>query len=153
MKKIIFVLVGLILLATKLQAGEITTEISRVVIYEDRAMVTRSGETNISAGAGEVILSGLPPMIMDDSVRVSGKSAGKVTITGTEVRRSYLVNPRREDVDKLEQKIRGLKKERSAIDDGLRSVGMEKNFIASIQSSVPEKISKEMLLVSPDPAS
>jgi uncharacterized protein (TIGR02231 family) len=151
MKKIIFILAGLVLLATKIPAGEITTEISRVVVYEDRAMVTRSGETNISAGAGEVILGGLPPMIMDDSVRVSGKSAGKVTITGTEVRRSYLVNPRRKDVDKLEQRIKGLKEERSAIDDGLRSLAMEKNFIASIQSSVPEKISKEMLLTAPDP--
>ncbi|MEA1927551.1 MAG: mucoidy inhibitor MuiA family protein, partial [Candidatus Auribacterota bacterium] len=152
MKKIIYILVGLILPATQIQAEEITTEISRVVVYEDRAMVTRSGETNISAGAGEVILAGLPPMIMDDSVRVSGKSAGKVTITGTEVRRSYLVNPRRKDVDRLEQQIKVLKEERSVIDDGLRSLGMEKSFISSIQAAVPEKISKEMLLTSPDPA-
>jgi len=153
MKIIIFALSSLILPATIIPAGEITTDISRVVVYEDRAMVTRAGESEISSGAQEIILTGLPPMIMDDSVRVSGKSAGKVTITGTEVRRSYLVNPRREDVDTLEQEIRVMKEERSAIDDGLRSVGMKKNFIASIQSSVPEKISKEMLLVSPDPAS
>ena len=137
MKIIIFALSSLILPATIIPAGEITTDISRVVVYEDRAMVTRAGESEISSGAQEIILTGLPPMIMDDSVRVSGKSAGKVTITGTEVRRSYLVNPRREDVDTLEQEIRVMKEERSAIDDGLRSVGMKKNFIASIQSSVP----------------
>ncbi len=151
MKKIILSLFGLVLLTTKIPAGEISTEISRVVVYEDRAMVTRSGEANILAGAGEVILAGLPPMIMDDSVRVMGLSAGKVTITGTEVRRSYLVNPRRKDVDKLEQQIKVLKEERSAIDDGLRSLAMEKGFIVSIQAAVPEKISKEMLLVSPEP--
>ncbi len=151
MKIIIFALAGLILPATIIPAAEINTEISRVVVYEDRAMVTRAGEAGISSGSQEIILPGLPPMIMDDSVRVTGRSAGKVIITGTEVRRSYLANPRRKDVEKLEGQIKGLKEEMSALDDGLRSLEMEKNFISSIQSSVPEKISKEMLLTAPDP--
>jgi len=151
MNKLSYILLGLALIGPSLTAGEIPTNISRVVVYEDRAMVTRAGESDISSGAQEIIIPGLPPMIVDDSVRVTGKSAGKVIITGTEVRRSYLVNPRRKEVEKLEEKIKVLKEDKSALDDGLRSLEMEKNFIAAIQSSVPEKISKEMLLTAPDP--
>jgi uncharacterized protein (TIGR02231 family) len=151
MEKIIFALAGLILLATKIQAGEIRTGISRVVVYEDRAMVTRVGEVEIPEGAQEIILPGLPPMLLDDSVRVSGRAEVPVIITGTEIRETYLIDPRRAEVDQLTRKLEGLREERAALDDGLESLLMQKKFVASIQSSVPEKISKEMLQTTPEP--
>lgn len=152
MKKILFTLTAVFLLAVLCRAEEIPTYISRVVVYEDRAMVTRNGETSLPAGPGEIVLSGLPAIIMDDSVRVSGQSSGQVTISGTEIRRSFLTNPRRNEVKNLEDRIRDLKEEMATLNDELRSMEMEINFISSIQSSVPEKISNEMLLSTPDPA-
>ena len=148
---VIFILMGLVLMLPELQAGEIQTGISRVVVYEDRAMVTRVGEVDVPEGAQEVILPGLPPMLLDDSVRVSGRAEGPVIITGTEIRETYLTDPRRAEVDQLTGKLEGLREERAALDDGLESLLMQRKFVASIQSSVPEKISKEMLRTTPEP--
>ncbi|MFH1037796.1 MAG: mucoidy inhibitor MuiA family protein [PVC group bacterium] len=151
MNKIFVALMGLVLMLPQLKAGEIETTISRVVVYEDRAMVTRIGEVSLPAGAGEVTVSDLPPGFLDDSVRVSGQAEVPVTITGTEVRKTFLTDPRREEVDKLAEEIEGLKEDRAAIDNGLETLLMQRKFIASIQSSVPEKISVEMLQASPQP--
>ena len=145
MKKTILIITGLLATVFHLQAEEIQTAISRVVVYEDRAMITRTGELSLPAGPGEVTVSNLPPGLLDDSVRVSGRAGVPVTITGTEVRKVFLDDPRREEVAALTGEIEGLKEERSALDDGLETLLMQRKFIASIQSSVPEKISAEVL--------
>ena len=129
MNKILFISMGLLLLVTHLHAGEIQTEISRVVVYEDRAMVTRRGEVDLPEGAQEVVLPGLPPMLMDDSVRVAGRAGGNITITGTEVRKTFLTDPRRAEVEKLTKKLEQLREERGGLDDGLESLLMQKKFI------------------------
>ena len=127
--------------------------IQRVVVYEDRAMVTRAANAQIEAGASELALEGLPPLLLDDSVRVKGEAPGKVLIAGTEVRKSFLSDPRRKEIEDLETRLDGLRLEESALDDRLQALDLQKKFVASIQSSMSEKISKEMLVAAPAPES
>ncbi len=151
MKKLIVVSLVFLAAVAVARAAEVETKITRVVAYEDRAMVERAGKAEVKAGSSELVIGGLPPLLVDDSVRVKGKAAGKVTITGTEVRQSYLADPRRKEVEALEKKIDGLKEERKAFDDRLEALALQRKFIASIQSSTSEKISEEMLLTKPAP--
>ncbi len=153
MKKTAWLLLvfGLPVVSAPVWGRTVETSIQRVVAYEDRAMVERAGKAEVKAGSSELVIGGLPPMLVDDSVRVKGEAAGKVTITGTEVRQSYLADPRRKEVEALEKKIDGLKEERKALDDRLEALALQRKFVASIQSSTSEKISKEMLLTKPAP--
>ncbi len=127
--------------------------IQRVVVYEDRAMVTRAAAARIEAGGSELALEGLPPILLDDSVRVKGEAQVKVLIVGTEVKKDFLADPRQQEVEELEKKLDGLRLEESALDDRLAALDLQKKFVASIQSSMSEKISKEMLLAAPAPES
>ncbi|MCX6348988.1 MAG: mucoidy inhibitor MuiA family protein [Candidatus Aureabacteria bacterium] len=132
-------------------AKDMDAAIKRVVVYEDRAMVTRTGTVQVDAGSSQVIVPGLPPLLMDDSVRVKGEAQGKVLIVGTEVKKAFLADPRQKEVEELEKKLDSLRLEDQGLSDRLEALALQKKFVASIQSSMSEKISKEMLLAPPAP--
>jgi len=56
--------------------------ITAVTVYQDRAMTTRQVTVNLPAGSHLVVFEGLPSIIQDDSVRVSGKGTAGATIAG-----------------------------------------------------------------------
>ncbi len=134
------------------EAGEVDTSITKVVVYRTRALVSREGEVSVSPGTSKLVISDLPPLLRDDSVRVSGRSQGGITVTGTEVRSTFLSEARRARVKELEEKLDLLKKKGRKQDNKLDSLSLEQEFVSSIKAASAEKISREMLLKSPDPA-
>jgi uncharacterized protein (TIGR02231 family) len=149
-------LIGLALAGALIAPGaavNMDAPIKRVVVYEDRAMVTRSGTVPVEAGSSQVTLNGLPPLLLDDSVRVKGEAQSQVLIVGTEVSKAFLADPRQKEFEEMENKLDSLRLENSALDDRLAALDLQKKFVASIQSSMSEKISKEMLIAAPAPES
>ena len=72
---------------------DIQIQISAVTVYPDRALITRTGQTELPAGALELVVSGLPALLQTDSLRASGRGAGAVKIIGVEARERTLVKP------------------------------------------------------------
>ncbi|MDD5557742.1 MAG: mucoidy inhibitor MuiA family protein [bacterium] len=123
-----------------------------VVVYEDRALVTRRLEIELEAGERTVRFDGLPAGLVDDSLRASGRGAAGVTILGLEAEREYLAEPADERVRALTDEIEALERKATALEDRARTIDMQVKFIDSIGSSAGEGISREMLMREPDPA-
>ena len=85
----------LFLPAVQISAAELTAlaPISNVIVYPDRAEVTRSIELRISEGSTTLIVPGLPTDIVPQSIRVFGEADGGVQVTtiATELVRPEIV--------------------------------------------------------------
>ncbi len=70
-----------------LKAGtnSVKMPVSSVTVFTDRALVERSAKISVPAGNTQLVVEYLPSSIDENSVRVSGTSAGKVILGGIEV--------------------------------------------------------------------
>ncbi len=66
------------------------TEISRVIVYPNGALVTRDARTSLTSGETILTVSGLSPYINEQSVRVKGK--GKFTILSVSSEKNFMKN-------------------------------------------------------------
>jgi hypothetical protein len=60
-----------------------------VVVYADRARVTRSATVQIPAGASAVEIGGLTTNLDERTVEVRGHASGQVTIRGVDPRQEF----------------------------------------------------------------
>ena len=107
--------------ATKLERREertlteLGTRISNVTVFRDGARVTRTGQTNLAAGAQKLLISGVTAWAQEDSFRVKGK--GPATISSIDVRRMETVYEPKEDKKQLIAQLKKLEGNRKAIID------------------------------------
>ena len=95
---------------------EIVAPIVAVTVHPDRARVTRRGTVALPAGATELVVAGLPELLLDDSVRVAGRSDQTVRVVGVDVVRRDLVAAPDERVRAAEQALREAERALAAID-------------------------------------
>src|SRR5262245_33036567 len=71
------------------QPAPVKLPIMEVVVYEDRALVTREGEVGLKGGVETVSISGLPPALAETSLRagLADPSKGRVVSVSSEVER------------------------------------------------------------------
>ena len=74
-------------------AAPVESRVARVLMYSDRALVLRTGETTVPAGRSRVVFEGLPERMADDSVTasigVNGATTALAKIANIEVERVY----------------------------------------------------------------
>jgi uncharacterized protein (TIGR02231 family) len=85
---------------------ELLAPIVSVTVHPDRARVTRRGTVTLDAGPAELIVAGLPETLLDESVRVAGRSAASVRVVGVDVVRRDLVDAPDERVRAAEEAVR-----------------------------------------------
>lgn len=130
----------------------VESDITAVTVYADRARVTRRAELALEAGVQSFVFAGLPAGCIESSLRARGEGAAAVTILGTEMEPEYLAEAQDARVHELEGRIEGLEENARALEDETKAVGLQMKFVESIGASVPEGISREMLLREPNPA-
>ncbi|HOE26836.1 MAG TPA: mucoidy inhibitor MuiA family protein [bacterium] len=130
----------------------VESDIAAVTVYADRARVTRRAELALDAGVQSFVFAGLPAGLIESSLRARGEGAAGVTILGTEMEPEYLAEAQDARVRELEGRIEALEEDARALEDETKAVGLQMKFVESIGASVPEGISKEMLLREPNPA-
>lgn len=132
-------LMGLLILATSASPGaaqsanvvEKPTSVDRVMVYSDRAIVTRSVEaTDLKKGVVHVLFKDLPAAIQDASVRAS-VTGDNVRITGVEVSAYNLERPSEESTRKLQEDLQKLQDELTVIND---ASALLQEKIAGLQS-------------------
>jgi uncharacterized protein (TIGR02231 family) len=67
-----------------------TTAVSAATIYTDRALVSRSGQVTLPAGAQTLVIENMPAGFDESSLRVQGKAEAAVKIGAVEVKHVYL---------------------------------------------------------------
>ena len=149
MRMKLWLTIGIWLIPLAVPAVELTSEIKEVVAYQDRAQVTRVGAARLPAGPARVVFPLLPPILQDESVRV--RATGPGTIFATRVNRVFLEEERRPEVETLRTRLEGLRGEKKALEDEIETINLQRKFVSSIQASVAETSSREMLHRPPTP--
>ncbi len=92
MYKVIFTALLAIFLGSTAVAQEgVTTTIREVMVFRQSAQITRTGEANLTAGRGSVVLTGLSPQLDASSVRLG--ATGEFTILSIQHRNNFLEAP------------------------------------------------------------
>lgn len=125
------------------------SKISSVMVYSDRAMVTRSASLNLEAGSHIVSFVDLPIGLLEDSIRVTGGGTARAKITGIEFKKTFLEESPEERVKRLEDEIQSLKDELADMDSQVAVLNSQKAFLESIKVGYAERISKEIAVEKP----
>ncbi|MDJ1468888.1 mucoidy inhibitor MuiA family protein [Cytophagaceae bacterium DM2B3-1] len=110
----------------------LTSSITTVTVFTDRASVTRTGQAELEAGEHTLIFDDLPG-IDENSIQVNG--AGKATLGNVKFQTAYEDVP---EVDKqavLDEKQK-LEDQRQDMEDAISRLGKEKNFLENISTKI-----------------
>jgi uncharacterized protein (TIGR02231 family) len=136
-----------------IQATEISTDsaIVSVVVFPDRALVTRSTQLTLPAGEHTVHFPNLPTNIDQDSFQMKGEGVEGVRLYSTEARKVVLERPRAEERAKLEAEIENVNDQIAADDARLDDLKAEDELVHSIGVYSGEQFSKEFVTCEPKP--
>jgi uncharacterized protein (TIGR02231 family) len=112
---------------------DLTTTITGVTVYPDRAQVTRKGALRLDApGEHTLRIGGLPLALLPDSVRASGKGPAGMRILAVE--QAHEANPSapEETVKALQSEIERLQREIALLDERLRSVAERQSWLSTL---------------------
>jgi uncharacterized protein (TIGR02231 family) len=120
------------------------SQITSVIVYEDRAMVTRTAHLTLETEEYKVAIVDLPEGIMDASVRASGRGLAMVKITGLEIEKIFLEKSGIAKVRDLEEQIQKLEDDKKGIQDQIAARKIQQKFLNSLQVLSSEQISEEL---------
>ena len=112
---------------------DLTTTITGVTVYPDRAQVTRKGALRLDApGEHTLRIGGLPLALLSDSVRASGKGPAGMRILAVE--QAHEANPSapEETIKALQAEIERLEREIALLDERLRSVAERQSWLSTL---------------------
>lgn len=120
-------------------------EIAAVVVYPDRAVVTRALPAPLAAGVNEVRFDDLPPSLDPATLQASGDGVAGARIVAIEVRDRELAEDRRARVAELERSIFGTRDAITAANDAVVAAGVEAKFLGQIEAASAKQLSAELL--------
>ncbi len=89
----------------------IRTDITKAVIYSQRARITREAQLDLTQGRNVILLEELPADLIEESVRVALQSPISVKLHGIDLKRIYLEEAPEEKIKALEKEIEDLQDE------------------------------------------
>ena len=122
----------------------LTTKISEVVVYADRAQVTRSAAVELPASPERIVVAGLPGWIDEESVRatLSPSSAGR--ILDVVVERTFLAEASEEAVRKADQAVHESSDALAALADEEAVLQAEIAQLEAVRAFSLEKLPRDM---------
>ena len=119
---------------------EARSRIDAVTVYPDAALVTRTMDVDLPAGASAVVLKGLPYTVDPASLRVAGAGSQKIAIGAVESR----LAPADAKIDtSLESRLKGLRSDREGWQVTLDALAAKQAMITRFSQTSPEKISPD----------
>lgn len=118
---------------------ELASQIDRVTVYPDGAVVTRLGKATLLQGVSQIVLRGLPATVDPASIRVEAQGDGPFTIGAVDVRQ--IPGEARPAVDAaLEGKIRALQGEKAKLSGEVSAVEAKRATIENFGRTGPDKL-------------
>ncbi|TBR15182.1 mucoidy inhibitor MuiA family protein [bacterium] len=130
-----------------LSASEInaTSNISKVCVYPDSALVTRKAGLKLTSGAYTVIFSDIIPEVDENSLKVSGEGSATVKLFGAQVKKEFLEEVPSEKIKQLKDQVQKLNDEGMALNGRKQQLFEEKGFLDSIRLFSGGQIPKDLV--------
>lgn len=120
----------------------LTTTISEVVVFSDRARVTRRGSLTLTAGAHSIEFANLPLAMQPDSVRAAGFGAARAALLGVDVRRVFFNKSPATEIQELERQIEALTLQDKALLDQAAALNAQLGFVKSLADKSAEQLAR-----------
>jgi uncharacterized protein (TIGR02231 family) len=131
-------------LGVPLAAAPVESAITAVTVYGDRAVVTRSVPYHVDQpGTVEVVVDRLPTMLLDESLQVAASGSAQATLLDVTPRTTQVDFAPDERVRTLEDAIRDLKKQDTALDDRKGILRAQSTSLNSIEHASTESPTKD----------
>lgn len=114
-----------------------THNISDVIVYPDRALVTRHGRLPLPAGEHQIVFEGLPAGLDENSIRASAKSKG-FQIRGVELRRDYKKLEETPATQKLQDQIKILEQKKEDLSDESADLEQKKSMLEKLANQMAQ---------------
>jgi uncharacterized protein (TIGR02231 family) len=92
------------------------TQVTAVVVYPDRARVTRQGQAQLENGLHQIEIAGLPVRLNPDSARAAARGTARARLLGLQVQRTFYTETPTEQVRLLEEQLEAAQDELSALE-------------------------------------
>jgi len=93
----------------------VSSSVSEVIVYPDRARVTRTALATLPAGTSVLEFSGLPEALDEGSIEVSATSDTPLTIEGIDIRREFLAASASPKAQELERQLQELLEQKKSL--------------------------------------
>jgi uncharacterized protein (TIGR02231 family) len=120
------------------QAADVpaTSRIEAVTVYPAGAEITRSARVRLEAGDHAIVLPDLPEQTIANSIRVEGRSGGRLEIGSVDARRAFLLSQdtavRQSARKRLEDQIEQLGDQRTALDAQIKAAEAQNAFLENL---------------------
>ncbi len=111
---------------------ELQTNPVNVIVYPDRARVTRQGSVTLEPGLHQLEAPGLPLNLNPDSLRAAAHGTARARLSGVKLVRTYFVDSPVETIRDLEKRIEGLRDELIALNAKAEVVQKNKASLEAI---------------------
>jgi len=125
-------------------ATAVSSRITGVTVYADRAQVTRSGAVVLREGAARYAFAALPGWIDEGSLRVTVSPPDAGRLLDVQVKRTYLTRSSDEEVRKAETAVREIADQVAALDDEKGVLDARAKQVESIRVFSLEKQPKDI---------
>lgn len=122
---------------------ELSTTITSITVFADRARITRSGSVALAAGPNTLVVAGLPCSLDADSVRVKGRGAG-ARIAGSEVAAGYVSVPVAGDTAALQANLDALRDQDAATVDAITGVEAQLEMLKAFRDAAGPRFAKSI---------
>lgn len=113
-----------------------SSTIDAVTVFPSGAEITRAAKVKLVAGEGRIVFPDLPAQAIAGSIRVEGKSAGKLEIGSVDTKRMFVPrsDPAATDAErrKLEDQIEALKDQRSLLEGQVQAAETQRTLLANL---------------------
>jgi uncharacterized protein (TIGR02231 family) len=121
----------------------VTSRITAVAVYPDRAVLTRLGRVELPAGDSELVLDGLPAALVDESLQVSGRGTAAATILDVNLRRTFLETSPDPRLRALEEELANLQREDEALVARLKQLDEQRSLLQRIEAALTATPTKD----------
>jgi len=149
MKKLVyvalFVMVAgpVVVRSEEAKSVDLSSRISAVTVYSDRALVTRDAEANLKPGSAVYSFCKLPGWVDEGSIRVSLLPASAGRIADVRIKREYLAKAGDEDIQKAEAAMREVEDRMNEMTDELKVLDEQAKQIEAIRAFSLDKLPKD----------
>lgn len=108
------------------------TLVTGVVVYPDRARVTRQGRMTLESGVHQIEIPSLPLRMNPDSARVSARGTAQARLLGLQVQRAFYTETPAEQARLLEEQLEAAQDEMAALEAQIARVAENRARLDSL---------------------
>lgn len=121
---------------------ELETKTASVVVYPDRAQVTRSGATRLEAGVYRLVANGLPAALVPASLRARGRGTARARLLSVDSERVFFAQAQDERIAKLEGELEALTDQDRELADQEKTAGLVGGFLGTLADSAGKDLGR-----------